>query len=107
MRRLFPLALVGVVVMVNCAAASAGQQTAQPEQQWRATNGTQTLTAIHVYSPDAFTLGFVVTESGLKPGQSAEFAWSPSRSRTITVPVQEERSSTVAPSGRVRSLQPV
>ena len=69
MRRIVALAVAGVVVMVGCAAASAGQET-QPEQQWSVTNGAQTLTAIHVYSPDPFTLGFVVTVSGLRPGTS-------------------------------------
>jgi hypothetical protein len=66
MRRIVALAVAGVLVMVGCAAASAGQ--AQPEQQWSVTNGAQTFTAIHLYSPDAYTLGFVVTLSGLTPG---------------------------------------
>jgi hypothetical protein len=67
MRRIVALAVASVVVMVGCAAASASQKT-QPEYQWSVTNGAQTFTAIHVYSPDPLTLGFVVTLSGLTPG---------------------------------------
>jgi len=67
---MFALAVAAIVMVVGSANAA---QTAQPEQQWSVTNGPYTLTAIHIYSPDPYTLGFVITLSGLHPGDSLGF----------------------------------